>query len=491
MKNGFNGTVVEWLESLKGSQGKSAYQLCVESGQFSGTEIEWCNMILGISSAKSVTAYENNATKGYKASLDSWANTVFGQTSKASYELSKTNGFTGTFEQWYKQQIGKSTYDLYCSNAVAGKIMSEKEYLAKDPYASGSADLSGAYYVYVSALNQTGEYIKPLSRDDFFKKCIENGGAYAAYTSIANEFLEQATSKMTSEQLNGAAGQVSILSESEYNEAVKGCTTTADYAKKDIELINNMMSTLFKNNLDFTWNNIDFNSNQYSAVELFESTLGLNAGYSVYKETCASSDNNKDIMNQDSWIASLTSTGKKATTETAYQSVVNNGYTGTVDEWTESLLGVEGAEANAFTNEVIGGSDGRSTLTKDGVSASNSNNGVVGASGSNVSSGVINGSNGATGATGATGSAGKNGIDGQDGRSIKAVSINDQGNLVVTFTDMTTQDAGLVKVMPQIANSNEYFIFTALGLIILSFFLSIGLVYAIHRVNRRYRDYTE
>ena len=43
VKNGFNGTEIEWLESLRG---KSAYELAVENG-FKGTEIEWLESLQG------------------------------------------------------------------------------------------------------------------------------------------------------------------------------------------------------------------------------------------------------------------------------------------------------------------------------------------------------------------------------------------------------------------------------------------------------------
>lgn len=51
VQNGFEGTVDEWLESLKGEQGiqgvdgKSAYEVAVEQG-YSGTEEEWANSFL-------------------------------------------------------------------------------------------------------------------------------------------------------------------------------------------------------------------------------------------------------------------------------------------------------------------------------------------------------------------------------------------------------------------------------------------------------------
>lgn len=60
------------------------------------------------------------------------------------------------------------------------------------------------------------------------------------------------------------------------------------------------------------------------------------------------------------------------------------------------------------------------------------------------------GAAGATGATGATGAAGRNGTDGKDGKDgkdgvgIRAVSLNDSGELIVTLTDGTETNLGKI-----------------------------------------------
>lgn len=60
------------------------------------------------------------------------------------------------------------------------------------------------------------------------------------------------------------------------------------------------------------------------------------------------------------------------------------------------------------------------------------------------------GAAGATGATGATGAAGRNGTDGKDGKDgkdgvgIREVSLNDSGELIVTFTDGTETNLGKI-----------------------------------------------
>lgn len=46
VKNGFEGTEEEWLESLIGEDGESAYQIAVDNG-FIGTEEEWLKSLVG------------------------------------------------------------------------------------------------------------------------------------------------------------------------------------------------------------------------------------------------------------------------------------------------------------------------------------------------------------------------------------------------------------------------------------------------------------
>lgn len=46
--NGFQGTVVEWLQSLVGADGNSAYEIAVLNG-FQGTEVEWLLSLVGSS----------------------------------------------------------------------------------------------------------------------------------------------------------------------------------------------------------------------------------------------------------------------------------------------------------------------------------------------------------------------------------------------------------------------------------------------------------
>ena len=77
VEHGFEGTVEDWLLSLKGQDGKNAYELAVDCG-FTGSLEDWLTSLKG--------------EKGDK-----------GDTGKNAYELAVDQGFEGTIEDWFAQ----------------------------------------------------------------------------------------------------------------------------------------------------------------------------------------------------------------------------------------------------------------------------------------------------------------------------------------------------------------------------------------------------
>ena len=65
LKNGFKGTVAEWLEHIRG---KSAYEIAVAGG-FKGTEEEWLDS-LAKETAKEVEAEKQEALAAIEAKRD-------------------------------------------------------------------------------------------------------------------------------------------------------------------------------------------------------------------------------------------------------------------------------------------------------------------------------------------------------------------------------------------------------------------------------------
>lgn len=93
------------------------------------------------------------------------------------------------------------------------------------------------------------------------------------------------------------------------------------------------------------------------------------------------------------------------------------------------------------------GEDGETTIqtiTKNGKDGSNGIDGKNGADGKDGSNGK-DGKNGIDGKDGKNGSNGLNGKDGKDGIGIKDFGINNKGELIITYTDNSSVNLGVVK----------------------------------------------
>ena len=118
---GFEGTVQEWLASLKGADGadgvdgadgaagrdgndgKSAYEIVVENG-YSGTPAEWLASLNGADGADGVNGADGqNGTNG--------TNGQDGSDGKSAYQLAVDTGFSGTLAEWLTSLNGTDGAD--------------------------------------------------------------------------------------------------------------------------------------------------------------------------------------------------------------------------------------------------------------------------------------------------------------------------------------------------------------------------------------------
>jgi hypothetical protein len=92
--NGFSGSEVEWLASLKGADGvaginaidgKSAFELAVDNG-FSGSEVEWLASLKGADGVADINAIDG----------------------KSAYQLAQDNGFSGSEVEWLASLKGET-----------------------------------------------------------------------------------------------------------------------------------------------------------------------------------------------------------------------------------------------------------------------------------------------------------------------------------------------------------------------------------------------
>ena len=139
VEKGYKGTLKEWLESLKGSdgqngsEGKSAYELAVEKG-YTGTLEEWLLSLNGTNGSNGKSAYELAVEKGYKGTLKEWLESLKGSDGqngsegKSAYELAVEKGYTGTLEEWLLSlngtngSNGKSAYELAVEKGYEGTL---------------------------------------------------------------------------------------------------------------------------------------------------------------------------------------------------------------------------------------------------------------------------------------------------------------------------------------------------------------------------------
>ena len=121
--NGFQGTVQDFLDSLKGedgddglpgvdgSHGLSAYEIAQEAG-FTGTEAEWLASLVGTPGQDGQSAYDLAVESGFEGTLQDWltslvgskgqdgTNGTNGENGKSAYELAVELGFEGDEATW-------------------------------------------------------------------------------------------------------------------------------------------------------------------------------------------------------------------------------------------------------------------------------------------------------------------------------------------------------------------------------------------------------
>ena len=71
---GFEGTVSEWLASLVGPTGDSAYEIAVQEG-FDGTKAQWLASLVG---PQGLSAYQVAVVEGFEGSVSEWLLSLIG-----------------------------------------------------------------------------------------------------------------------------------------------------------------------------------------------------------------------------------------------------------------------------------------------------------------------------------------------------------------------------------------------------------------------------
>ncbi len=156
--NGFEGTIEEWLESLKAPivEGKSAYQIALENG-FEGTVTEWLDSLKGADGADGADGLDGSAAAA----------------GKTAYEMAVDNGFVGSVSEWLESLKGADGRDgtdgRDGQNGVDSTLMSVS-------YASNKAILS-AVTIYCE-FNKSGSTSTSAGSGIIIEDDKDNGNAY-------------------------------------------------------------------------------------------------------------------------------------------------------------------------------------------------------------------------------------------------------------------------------------------------------------------------
>ena len=98
---------------VSGVDGKTAYDLAVEKG-YKGTLKEWLESLKGSdgqNGSEGKSAYELAVEKGYKGTLKEWLESLKGSNGKSAYELAVEKGYSGTIEEWLESLNGTDGKD--------------------------------------------------------------------------------------------------------------------------------------------------------------------------------------------------------------------------------------------------------------------------------------------------------------------------------------------------------------------------------------------
>ncbi len=214
--NGFVGTEIDWLLSLKGApgtmgtDGKSAYEIAVDHG-YAGTEEQWLVYIKGIDGK---SAYESAVSKGYAGTEEDWLQSLNG---KSSYQVAIDRGYNGTEDEWLQSLKGINAYQVAVSAGYSG---TETEWLES----LNGTDGKSAYQVALDNgfVGTEEEWLLSLKGSD-----ASQIGRSAYQVAVDNGFVGTETQWLQS--LKGKDGVQGIDGKSAYEIAVsEGYTGTEE-----------------------------------------------------------------------------------------------------------------------------------------------------------------------------------------------------------------------------------------------------------------------
>ena len=331
VENGFEGSLTDWLLSLvgqkgekgdkgdkgdqgepgqdgkDGTNGKSAYELAVDKG-YTGTEEEWLASLVGAKGDKGETG---------SAGAD-------GKNGKSAYELAVDKGYTGTEAEWLASLVGdagkdgangkdgKSAYELAVENGFEGSLTDWLLSLVGQKGEKGDKGDKGDQ----GAPGQDGK--DGADGKSAYELAVDKG-----YTGTEEEWL---ASLVGAKGETGSAGADGKNGKSAYDLAVdKGYTGT------EAEWLASLVGEAGKDGA----NGKDGKSAYELAVE-----NGFEGSITDWLLSLVGQKGEKGDKGDKGDQGTPGQDGKDgADGKSAYEVAVDNGYTGTLEEWLESLKG--------------------------------------------------------------------------------------------------------------------------------------------------------
>ena len=127
VRDGYQGTLQEWLKSLVGKDGADAYEVAKKAG-YIGSREEWLKTLIG---ATGLSAYELAKSEGYEGSLTEWLASLKGEKGDSAYEVAVSEGYTGDKQAWLasiKGEKGDNAYTSYLATTTDSTPMTEKQW---------------------------------------------------------------------------------------------------------------------------------------------------------------------------------------------------------------------------------------------------------------------------------------------------------------------------------------------------------------------------
>lgn len=352
VENGFSGTEAEWLSSLHGLNGKSAYEIAVEEGKFTGSSSEFAQALMNPKASN--VSYNDAVTQLGATTIQqaiSALNDKIGQgggeggtgkdgvDGKSAYELAVLEGFEGTLQEWLASLKGdKGDSGENGQNGSDGA-----------PGADGKDGKDGKS-AYELAVEQgfegtLDEWLESLKGKD------GAGGVPSEFPATSVTFNDSAANLGVSNVQAAIDALNSKIGQGESGEAGKSAYELAVEQGFQGSLDDWLNSLIGEPGVDGDPGESAYeiavdNGFVGSEIEWLESLKGAQGEPGKDGAPGAQGEPGKDGQNG--------SDGKSA-----YQVAVDNGFTGTEAEWLESLKGTKGDKGeSAYELAVTNGFSG-------------------------------------------------------------------------------------------------------------------------------------